>query len=321
MLKPTSLLVAAALWCVIALAPPGHAHQSDASLLRTFQPGDVQHYRVELAIRSEVNGQRARKVGRQTFAEPFTDSAEAALSWEATRLVAYVDADGSAQIEEALHDFSTLLAANNREGEPSPAQPLIDALLAWTRQIKSPLRYHESRAGQLQGLDEDAGPVFDEAPPVLTLWLRRALRPTAALPARPPREGERWQEPRTVRLPPWTNVQGTESGEWLAGSLPERSVVKLVQLHTVQQISGRAPEASQPGGVALPPGEARFHAESLAALVHLGAPLYGGYGALHSATRSASREVTQVVEGVPALHEAPVFRARLSVQVKISVVE
>jgi hypothetical protein len=103
--------------------------------------------------------------------------------------------------------------------------------------------------------------------------------------------------------------------------MPERSVVKLIQLHTVQQISGQLPasvaEASEP----LPRGEGRFHAESLAALVHLGAPVYGGYGALHSATRSASVELSRVMERVPTLNEAPVFRARLTVQVRITLVE
>ncbi len=306
-------------WLVPAHVAP--TQQSEPPLLRAFKAGDVQHYRVELTVRSEVQGQRPRQVGRQTFAEPFTDSAEVLLSWEATRLVSSLEADGSAQIEEALHDFSTLLAVSGRDGEPAPAQPLLDALMAWTRQIKSPLRYGESRSGQLQGLGADAGPVLDDAPPVLTLWLRRALRPTAALPARPPREGDHWLEPRAVRLPPWTNVQGTESGGWLAGPMPERSVVKLIQLHTVQQISGQLPASAAMGSEPPPQGEGRFHAESLAALVHLGAPLYGGYGALHSATRSATLELSRVMENMPTLNEAPVFRARLTVQVKITLVE
>ena len=311
----------ALLWLACASALPASAQQPDAPLARTFQAGDVQRYRVELTVRSEVDGQRPKQVGRQTFAEPFSDAAEASLSWEVTRLVAAVDADGSAQIEEALHDFSTLLAVNPRVGEATPAQPLMDALMAWTRELNSPLRYRESKTGQLQGLSDNAGPVFDEAPPVLTLWLRRALRPTAALPARSAREGERWQEPRAVRLPPWSNVQGSETGEWLAGPLPERSLVNLIQLHTVQQISGSVPAAAQEDSASVPAGEGRFHAESLAALVHLGAPLYGGYGGLYSATRSASREVARVVEGVPALNQAPFFRARLSVQVRIAVIE
>ncbi len=322
MSKPDCSCAAVALLCLaVAVSPAAGPAQDAAPLRRAFTPGDVQHYRVELTLRSEVDGQRPRQLGQQTFAEPFADAAETSLSWEVTRLVVSVEPDGSAQIEEALHDFSTLLAANSRDGEPSPAQPLIDALLEWTRHIQSPLRYRETPNGQLQGLGDDAGPAFDTGPPVITLWLRRALRPSLTLPARPAREGDHWQAPRAVRLPPWTDAQGTESGEWFAGPLPERSVVKLIQLHTVQQISGTAPADAQTGEGKLPAGKARFHAESLAAVVHSGAPLYGGYGALYSATRSASREISRVVEGVSGLVEAPVFRARLTVQVRISVVE
>lgn len=288
--------------------------------MRTFKQGDVQHYRVTLTVRSEVDGRRPTTVEGKTYAEPFADLAEASLSWEATRLVVSVDPDGAAQVEEKLHSFSELLGTMGSTGMQPVGKSLADLLRAWNLQLQSPLRYREAQNGQISGLGADAGPVFDNAPAVLTLWLRRALRPSALLPGRPAREGERWSEPRAVRLPPWTDVQGTESGEWLAGPLPERSISKLISLHVVQQISGRVPSAAQEGSAPVPPGDARFHAESLSAVVHLGAPLYGGYGSLFSATRSASREVTRVVEGMPNLAEA-IFRARISVEIRIQIIE
>jgi hypothetical protein len=98
-------------------------------------------------------------------------------------------------------------------------------------------------------------------------------------------------------------------------------VVKLVNLHTTQQISGRVPPRDATGQDALPEAQGRFHAESVTSLVHAGAPLYGGYGHLHSANRSAIREVTQMVGPVPGLKHPPRFRSRTSVQVQISVLE
>lgn len=302
---------------------PAAAQQPDGALRRAFQPGDIYRYRVELVVRSEVAGQRPARVSGRTYAEPFTEAAEASLSWNVSRLIAAVDRNGAAEIEETLRDFSTPPPAENQEGEPRPGQLLADALLAWSRQLPAALRYRESRAGQIMDLGANAGPELDAAPPVLTLWLRRALRPTAALPSQPPREGERWSEPRAVRLPPWTEVQGTESGEWLPGPLREGSVVQLIHLHVVQQISGGVPAVADESSAAptAPPAQGRFHAESLAALVHLGPPMYGGYGGLYSAARSASREVTRVVEGVPNLAGDVIFRARISVEIRIQIKE
>jgi hypothetical protein len=301
----------------LAGAPPAGAQEAAPELVRAFTAGDVQRYRVTLTVRSVVDGHRPVRVGLQTLAEPFADAAEASLSWEVTRRLLAVDADGSAHVEEALNDFSPLPSASGAQGQPSPQQALIAALAAWTQQLHAPMLYRESPAGQLQGLGETAAPVLDDAPPVLTLWLRRALRPTAALPARLPREGDRWTEPRSVRLPPWSSVQGTETGAWLEGPRPELSIVKLINLHVTQQISGEVPATTAETNSALGPGQARFHAESLNTLVHLGAPLYGGYGSLFAATRSASREVSRAIEGVPGFTEPPVFRALLSVTVRI----
>ncbi len=312
--------MAGATLLAVGLAAPASAQEGAPVLVRAFMAGDVQHYRVTLTVRSEVDGHRPVRVGLQTLAEPFNDTAEASLSWKVTRTVMTVEEDSSAQVEESLYSFSPPAASSPQVGS-GPARALTDALTAWAGQATSPLRYREAPTGQLQGLGAEAAPVLDEGPPVLTLWLRRALRPTASLPSHPPREGEHWTEPRAVHLPPWSNVQGSETGAWLAGPRPELSVVKLINLHVTQQISGDAPASTAESESALGPGQGRFHAESLNTLVHLGAPLYGGYGALYAATRSASREVTRAIEGVHGFSEPPVFRARVSVTVRIENVE
>jgi hypothetical protein len=324
----------AAVLCCLALvsswlvpAQPAPAQQAEPPLLRTFKAGDVQRYRVELTVRSEVSGQRPRQVGRQTFAEPFTDTITTMTHWKVTRRVVAVDPDGSAEMEETLHDFSEVTRSYVQSDQPDQDAPATKALSSWELSLRGPLRYRESRSGQLLGLSENAGPVLDDAPPVLTLWLRRALRPTAALPARAPRVGDRWQEPRTVRLPPWTDTQGTESGTWSSGGLSE-SAVSLLDLLVVQEISGNVPSAgiqasagTSPTQTTSRPGRARFHAEALSSLVHAGSPLYGGYGALYSSQRAAIREVSREVANVPNMTGPVVFAARIGVQVRITVIE
>jgi hypothetical protein len=74
------------------------------------------------------------------------------------------------------------------------------------------LNYRETKAGQLLELKPDGAPTLGEAaPPLLTLWLLRALRPTIALPASAVRFGEPWQEPRSAQLPNWDDVRGSEN--------------------------------------------------------------------------------------------------------------
>jgi hypothetical protein len=298
------LFLACACW------PLARSQQPDAPLRHTFRAGDVQRYRVELTVRTAADGQRPRTVGRQTFAEQFSESSSGSVSWRATRRVLTVQEDGSAEIEEILDEFSQATASGQLKDE------LQAALREWSEGWPLILRYREAASGQIAGLSASAGPVLDEDPALLTLWLRRALRPSTALPSRPPRVGETWSEGRRIRLPPWNNLMGSEEFAWLeAPVLP--SATRLINLHVVQRISslvsGRPMEGSHWPG--------RFHSESLSTLVHAGAPLHGGYGALHSATRSGTRETTHVGEKIPTLADLPVFRARTAAEVRIQVME
>jgi len=158
----------------------------------------------------------------------------------------------------------------------------------------------------LSGLSPDAVPALDEAsPPLLALWLLRALRPAAALPARPVQFDVRWREPRSAKLDGWTGVQGYEDGEWLtAPGSPEPAARLLVN----QQISGAVTSGPEkpPEGHA----EARFLGESLSTLSL-------NDGSLLAATRSASREITWTLAPVAGLDHPPQFRARLSAQIEI----
>ncbi|MBI1750257.1 MAG: hypothetical protein HYR59_06280 [Acidobacteria bacterium] len=284
----------------------GIANAQERQLERSFSVGAPHRYRVRLTLRSELEAQRPVPIGAKTYVEPFSRSAEVTLSWRATSRVAAVADDGAAVVEEVLDEFE---AAQSRV-EPADddakkmSAALAGAVEAW--RVPRTLRYRETPAGQLLGLPPDGVPALGEnAPPLLTLWLLRALRPAVTLPGKPIVFGERWQDPRAVKLENWSNVRGVESGEWLevpGGAEP------AVRLHVVQQISGNVAAGSDmpEAGAA----QARFHAESLTTLALLD-------GRVLSAERSAVREISRTFEAVPGLPGPQRFRARLSVQVQI----
>ncbi len=298
----SSRLGVAALVGALALPLAGQ----DRPLARSFTAGAVLRYRITLRVRTALEGQQPVQIGAKTYVKPFSRAAEGQLSWRATRQVVAVGADGTAQIEEKLDEFDEQMARNGEDDEE--AAKLLNALRATLRgwETRRTLAYRESRTGQLAGLKPESVPAIGEAaPPLLTLWLLRALRPAAALPATPLRLGEQWQEPRTALLLNWMDVRGTESGEWL--EVPG-AVEPAVRLHVVQQLLGTvvAGEEKPPEGAA----QARFHGESLSTLAL-------DDGRLLAATRSAKREVTWTLAPVEGLSERPQFRATLSVEVQI----
>jgi hypothetical protein len=293
-----------------ALAASARAHAQSQPFTHTFTAGDVRHYRVELLVRSELEGQRAARIGVKDYAEPFARFAEARVSWVATRRIVSVGDDGSAEIEESLERFSAVAsrAATENDAEwKQIAATLNRTLEAWA--VPRVLRYRESREGQLAIAPSSGGaPALGESTPrVLTPWLLRALRPTVALPAQPIRFAERWQEPRAVNLPPWTDAQGVETGEW---SDAPGFVEPAVRLHITQQISAKAPASETlPQASQLEPA-ARFHGESLATIV-----LFDGR--LLAAERSATREMMWTIPRGDGPEQPAAFKARLSVQVRI----
>ncbi len=306
--------------CVPLWSQPLPAGARERPLERAFTAGAAGRYRVELAVRSEVEGQRAIRGEGKAYAEKYHSAAGLRIHWRATRTVKAVDEAGNAEIEEVLEEIAITAdaarPANDEEQQLRDA--LQEALERWKGDSSHTLRYRESPRGQISGLTASAGPQLDESPAVLTLWLARALRPTAALPARPLRFGQPWEEPRAARLDPWTGLTATEKGEWLEGAPQALGGAATAQLHVVQQIAGHAP----PGAGGAQPGAARFHAESLSVVDTSGlSSASSGQGAVQSATRTAWREVSQTLERIPGLTEPPVFRGRLKIEIRIKLSE
>jgi hypothetical protein len=283
--------------------------------LHTFQATRIANFRVELRVRSEVEGQKLTTIGARTYVQPVTAWVEQDLAWQAVRRVISIDTDGSAQIEEKLSNFSDSTTSSNNtttSDENTDAKKLLgdleSALNPW--KIPRTLQYHETRAGQTSRMSADAAPPIDESGPrVLTAWLLRALRPTTALPARPLAYGAHWQEPRVVQFSEWTHTSGSESGEWLAEPAEvRRRGEPSVRLQTTQEISGAVTAGAEK------PAEgsatARFHAESLSTLALDDLRLM-------TAARSAVREIVWTLAPVEGLAKPPEYRGRLFVEISI----
>ncbi len=292
--------------CTLITAAVPFASSPQKPLERTFYVGVATSYRIKLIMRSEVEGQESEQIGAKTYVRPFSRSTQRQISWRAVARVISVGADGTAELEETLDDFQdsgTSFASPDAETEKL-ASALHDAVKRWkkTRSV----RYGETSTGQLLRLSPDGVPALGEgAPRVLTLWLLRALRPTVALPSRPIRFREAWQEARTAQFPEWGEVRGSEGGVWLED---QKSAWPSARLHIVQQISGTVV-----AGVEKPPegsAQALFHSESLNTISLSDARLL-------AAARTATREIIWTLAPVEGLRERPQFRGRLSVEVTI----
>lgn len=312
--KPVFLLICCSAFlclCRYGLAAQKAAEQSDV-LQRSFSVAEVRQYRIELIVRSELEGEDATRIGAKTYVSPFTRGAEEMIAWRATRRVVAIGPDGAAEVEETLDNF---VAGDKKTFGPANAETeklahALEATLAhWTEPGARTLRYREARSGELHGLAPDGVPSLGEAaPPVLTLWMLRALRPAALLPARPIVFGDRWQEPRFVKLDAWSDLRAQESGEWMEAPATAMPGEPSARLLTVRQISGTVASGSEkpPEGAA----RARFHAESLVTLSL-------GDARVLEATRSATREISWTLAPVAGLEKPPEFRTRLAAQINI----
>ena len=294
----------------------------EAPLRRTFTAGEERRYHVRLIVRSELEGPETVKIGAVTYVKTVQRFAEATLGWTAVERVVAGAVEGGATIREQEAAFEAVRVAQEPEEGDAQAARLAAALRETLTQWAATrtLEFHVAANGTAAGLERNTAPLLDELPPpLLTLWLAHALRPTAALPEHAPRPGELWQEPRDVTVAGWTDVHAGETGEWLEAP-PTASNRAAMRLHVTQEISGKVnePPPAQAGGekAAAPSRNAtvekteRFFAESLTTLSLED-------GSVLSASRSARKEIVQVLAAVAGMRETPRFRATLSVQVQI----
>jgi hypothetical protein len=280
-------------------------------ILRTFQQKSISVYRINLRLRTEIEGQKPNPIGTKTFLQPISIWLEQNISWQTTRAITSIDPDGSAEIEEKLSNFASTTSASDESAETKKLQSDLEfALDKWT--TPKTLQYRETQSGQISKLTSESAPPVDESSPrVLTAWLLRALRPTAALPARPLNLGEHWQEPRVVQFAEWSAITGSEAGEWLAPPAGVRQRGEpTIKLQTTQEITGTVSSGAEKpaeGSAA-----AHFHAESLSTLALDDLRLM-------SASRSATRDILWTLAHVEGLEKSPQYRGRLFVEISIQV--
>jgi len=87
------------------------AGAQEKPLPRRFTVGAAASYRIQLIVRSELQGQQAEAIGAKTYVKPFTRAADDGLAWTATRRILSVGADGGGRSLQAvarhLCDFGT----------------------------------------------------------------------------------------------------------------------------------------------------------------------------------------------------------------------
>ena len=303
-----ALIIAAA--CLITFSAALVSAQTQP-IFRSFQQKNISTFRITLRIRTEIEGQKPNPIGAKTFLQPISTWIEQNISWQTTRTITAINPDGSAEIEEKLSNFSATTTTSDESAETKKLQAgLESALDKWS--TRRTLQYRETQSGQISKLTAESAPPVDESSPrVLTAWLLRALRPTAALPARPLNLGEHWQEPRVAQFAEWTATTGSEAGEWLAPPSGVRQRGEpTIKLQTTQEITGTVTSGAErptEGSAA-----AHFHAESLSTLALDDLRLV-------SASRSAARDILWTLTPVEGLEKPPQYRGRLFVEISIQV--
>jgi hypothetical protein len=307
-----TLTIATILLLALSTTLVGAETQSQPTL-RTFRINKISKFRTTLRIRTEIEGQKPTSIGARTFLQPISTWLEQNISGQATRKIISINPDGSAEIEENLSNYASTTTTSdaNENSETNKLRAEAESVLnKWT--APRTLRYRETPSGQISGLSADVIPPLDESGPrVLTAWLLRALRPTAALPAHPLTFGGHWQEPRAVQFAEWTAITASESGEWLAPPTGIRQRGEpTIKLQTTQEIAGTVTSGAEK------PAEgnatAHFHAESLSTLALDDLRVI-------SASRTATRDILWTLAPVAGLGKPPQYRGRLFVEISIQV--
>src|SRR5580704_3429165 len=123
-MRQASAALAACL-CIAVAVTASHGQRKPPE--RTFKTGNGPAFHIELSVRSEVEAQKTETVGAKTYVEPFSEWVEQKLEWQAQRRVVSISTDGTAEIEEALSDFSDGQSSSVDNPE---TRRLLDALTA-----------------------------------------------------------------------------------------------------------------------------------------------------------------------------------------------
>lgn len=288
----------------VCASHPAGAQQKP--LTRTFVAGSQERYQVSISIRVETHGISTEQIGAKTYVNYFTREANGQVSWRSVRKSFSVSPDGVATLTETMDHFRA-----NCDGDPaaktfdSVLQKSVQATCA-TLQNPAELNYQEEKFGLIRGLPESAGDLTGFDSSLLSLWARRAFRPSVIFPKTPLHFGD----PAVHRIENFSadrhKPEGEESLEWLEAS----GGVPAAMLHVSQNLSW----IDSPGkdltknAASRPDPRHLFYADSLNTVSMLD-------GSLLKASRSATHETKDTLDPVPGLPDAPVFGSKLTITV------
>jgi hypothetical protein len=288
----------------------GPARAQEKALTRSFRAGSVEAYRVEMTLHAEVHRVSLETTGEKTYVKPVTQAGDARLEWAVTREIGSVAEDGTAWISESIKPMEACCGESSASGQNDAAlRKAIDDFCAQRGGART-LNYHEETNGLIRDLPPEAAVYLGEKPPLLlTLWLRRAVRPSVILPTEPlvlGSESRHTTSPAIRSMLP--GATGSETTEWLEASDDPSAAT----LHVVQEltwVTGAKRGSSAPHEHDTEAKES-FFADSLTTLSLLD-------GSVMNATRSATRETRWILEPVKGLAQPPEFRIKLTVTVTL----
>jgi hypothetical protein len=285
------------------------------TLTRHFVAPAEERYQVTLNLKAESHSVATETVAAQTYVTPVVHAAEVKVRWSAVRSILSLQNDGSAAIEETVTPAPQHCEEVTQPSDKTDTE-LQDSLKAFCTlwlQTES-MRYTENDRGVLREAAASVSgnalpPLAEAAPQLLSLWLKRAVRPNVILPQLEMATGATSQQSFQPASSLLKDARGSETTEWL----DSQNEVPAATLHVVQQLLWSSAGRATPGAEkTLPPTqkEEAFFADSLSTLSLQD-------GSLLRANRSASRTTTRHVDPVPGLPQPPDFSSKLTLAVTI----
>lgn len=266
-----------------------------------------------LEVKAESHSVTTEAVAAQTYVTPVVHSAALRIVWQANRRVLDVQAGDSATLEEELVPASPACVELRQSAEQSDAdlQASLRPLCSFWN-AHSVIRYLENSKGLQvrQDSSDPLAPLGENAPPLLALWLRRAVRPAVIFPDQNFELGIKSQRSFRPSEQLLRDARGSETTEWLDA----QSEAPSATLHVLQELSWNAPAALQSANAGRnmdsQPKEESFFSDSLTTLSLQDASLL-------RASRTASRSTSRHIAPVAGLPEPPDFSTKLTLVVTI----
>ena len=296
----------------VFVAAPGVLAQQ-RTLTRHFVAPAEELYQVTLNLKAESHSVATETVAAQTYVTPVVHIAEVKARWSAVRKIFSLQNDGSATIEETVTPDPQRCeeVAQMSDRTDTELQDSLKAFCTFWLQTEN-MRYTENDRGVLREVSASGNalpPLAETAPQLLSLWLKRAVRPNVILPKLELAVGATSQHSFQPASSLLKNARGSETTEWL----DSQNEVPAATLHVVQQLLWSSAGLATPGAEkTLSPAqkEEAFFADSLSTLALQD-------GSLLRANRSASRTTTRHVDPVPGLPQPPDFSSKLTLTVTI----